>query len=271
MSISIDFTRELTEHAEVVESRPAPPAAALAPRRQGAVTFVVDNGAAAGGTVPRGAGCFWLRNSRFMPAHALPDLRQATLRLIVGPSRPALCGGPSDQLLSLPACEDAPLEIFYDRANASLDALEAGGLRVTPQIPLRPPVVGYPGCQPEDKAPVGRALLSLAPEGVIGDGAEPVRPSQRIANEHGILIVREHRIECCLVDGDGRVCSVRAHRLASQVRTGASRRIARGGFAHDLELRRNFPHGVVCRPARLTPTRATSSRSPHGWAVAWPT
>jgi len=106
----------------------------------------------------------------------------------------------------------------------------------------------YYGHLPENKAPVGRAMIPTNPDGAFGSGASMMRQFSEALAQRRIPVKTRHRAKELLKDRSGRVIGVVAEkRDGAAFRVKASRGVifATGGFTHNKQMRLDFLKGIV--------------------------
>ena len=211
---------------------------ALNSHRLGASVVMLEKAPEIGGTTKKTAAWYWIPNNSLMRADGKEDDKLDAIRYMARLSRPQSYN-PNDERFGMTEWEYATMEAFFDNASTAHDTLiEMGALKPM----YAPDVPDYHSTLPENKAPYGRTLFPEDPNGEPGKGPEMIRQLSAAAEERGIPIKTEHRVEAVVVDADGAVVGVVASNNGREVAFRARQAVifASGGFTHNKELRQNF-------------------------------
>lgn len=232
----------------VVGGGAAGASAALYAHDLGARVLIVEKLGVFGGTAAKSVGGIWAPNNRFMAAGGVADPREDCLRYMVRlsyadqfqPQHPRF-GAPEDGFALLGA--------FYDHCARVLHGLEDKGvLRLTNEFGPGVLMPDYYAHLPENLAPTGRAVLTITPDGGIGNGAELMRQLRAGLDAREVPIRTRHPARRLIVDEHGAVAGVVVEPRNGKplrLRTRGGVIFASGGFTHNADLRRNFLKGPV--------------------------
>ena len=206
----------------------------------GASVLLVEKGQHVGGTSCKAAGALFVPNNRFMREAGLVDPREDFMRFLARVGRPLLYD-PDHPHLGLPRWEYDLIGVYWDSAAQGVERLEALGALRTTHVPDWSSYNEVP----EDKAPFGRVLFTLAAGGELGSGASCMALMREKAQEMGVTMLTEHRVSAVYRQEDGRIAGVRALTTAGPVSIRSHRAVvfATGGFVHNDALRREFLNG----------------------------
>lgn len=233
--------------------------AALTARAAGATVALVEKATDLGGTSAKSAGVLWVPNNFTMVERGLADPREDCLRYMARFSYPERFDATARDL-GIGTAEHALLAAFYDNAAAAVDSLRnAGALQVAEwrMFGLDRPATDYLDNVPENKAPAGRALAAVRPDGGVGLGDELIRQLSAALEKAGVAIHKGHRVTRLVPDESGRVVGVEADAGGKTVAFGARRGVvfATGGYVHNPELvGRHQPFRLYGSCARETAT-----------------
>ncbi|MCB1502033.1 MAG: FAD-dependent oxidoreductase [Bauldia sp.] len=192
-----------------------------------------------GGTTIKAAFWYWVPNNEPMKAMGLVDKKEDCLRYLARISRPEVYN-PKHPRFGMSEWEYDACVAIYDNASKATELLNAKGAleyRHCPGVP------DYWAELPEDKAPVGRVLVTKQARDSMSDGGvHAIRTLAGAARKAGVDIQTSHRVQRTIVDEDGRVVGVEADNgQGKALRFGARKAVvfATGGFTHDPELRQH--------------------------------
>lgn len=211
---------------------------ALNAHRLGSSVVMLEKAPEVGGTTKKSAAFYWIPNNSYMRADGKEDNKSDAMRYMARLARPQAYN-PDDERLGLSEWEYTAIEAFYDNASTANDTLAGMGAIK----PLYGPFVpDYHALIPENKAPYGRVLFPELPNGEAGMGPEMIRGFEATAEELGISIRVDHRVEAVVTDVDGAVVGVVAGNGPVRVAFRARQAVifASGGFTNNRELRQNF-------------------------------
>lgn len=233
----------------VVGSGAAGYTAAICAARRGARVLMLEKAGMPGGTTAKSGGVWWTPNNSLMRKAGLTDPREDAVKLMARLSYPNVYN-PAAEFLGLEPGDLALIEAFYDSASVASDELdELGALKYTFGTAVdgqRYP--DYFGDFPEDKAPRGRCLAPLAPNGQsAGSGSEMIRQLGAAATRMGIELLLEHAVCDVITNSAGEVCGVRAM-IGGKVKAFRARKaviFASGGFTHNARLVKDYLLGPI--------------------------
>lgn len=202
--------------------------------------LVLEKAAEIGGTTQKAAFWYWVPNNKPMQAMGLKDKKDDCIRYMARLSRPEVYD-PKHPRFGMSEWEYEACVAIYDNASPATELLnEKGALeyRHCPGVP------DYWAELPEDKAPLGRVLVTKQARDSMSDGGvHAVRTMAAAAKKAGAEIRTSHRVQRAIVDGSGRVVGVEADNAAGKTLRLKARKaviFASGGFTHDLDLRKNY-------------------------------
>jgi 3-oxosteroid 1-dehydrogenase len=226
----------------VIGSGGAGSVAALTAKTNGADVLIVEKAPVLGGTTAKSGGAFWIANNYRLKERGIPDPKLPFLQYCASYSFPHLFD-PNSPTLGLNANSYALLSAFYDSGSEMTDllrqtkALSLGRFHSMPEnkatdLPDYGILDGY------NKAPRGRCLGVLRPDGSLGYGAEMMRQFNLKFDSLGVKRLTNHRVTNLVMDGKGAVSGVEAlvgeRKVAVRARRGVI--FGTGGFAYNREL-----------------------------------
>lgn len=233
--------RKWDEEADVivVGSGCAGYTAAVTAAKRGARVLLVEKGPTVGGTTAKSGGVWWVPNNTRMREAGIADPRADAIKLMARLSYPARYN-PDVANLGLDPADLSLIETFYDMAPVATDELDAvGALRNK----FGSTVAGqkYPdyfGHFEENKAPHGRSLATLAPDGSSGMGGEMIRQLSDGANKLGVTTRTDHRVTDAFTNAKSEVIGVAAQSGDKSLAFRARKAVifASGGFTHNTKL-----------------------------------
>jgi succinate dehydrogenase/fumarate reductase flavoprotein subunit len=192
-----------------------------------------------GGTTIKAAFWYWVPNNEPMRAMGLKDRREDCLRYMARISRPEVYNA-SHPRFGMSDWEYEACAAIYDNASKATELLnEKGALeyRHCPGVP------DYWAELPEDKAPLGRVLVTKQARDSMSDGGvHAVRTMAAAAKAAGVDIRTNHRVQRTIVNDEGRIVGVEADNENGKTQRFEARKaviFATGGFTHDAELRQH--------------------------------
>lgn len=219
--------------------------ASVAARKGGAEVVQLEKAAEVGGTTRKAGGWIWVPNNPFMQRAGMTDDREDFIRYVARLARPHRYR-PDTPLHGLTQWQVEKLGAFYDRGAEALQQLmDWGAIRIQHGVG----VPDYFAQLPENTAPEGRCMFPNQldqPDGPIGSGQDIIDLFDRVAQEIGVDVRVEHRVEQVVVEG-GAVTGIVAETPAG-TRTIRARKgvvFATGGFTHNVEMRDNFLSGPI--------------------------
>jgi succinate dehydrogenase/fumarate reductase flavoprotein subunit len=225
----------------VVGSGMAGCAAAVTAASLGASVVILERDEEPGGTTKASSGEYWIPNNSLMRADGLEDPKEDCLRYMAKYAYPHYFD-PDSPRCGLPAAQFALLETYYDRGSEAVDHLQSIGAvdtRFSPDVkPGRYGKPEYNADDPDNRAPLGRHLLSQGGTHTSGQGEYLIAGYLQYAQEHGVQLKLSHRVDYVFQDDDGRVTGLGATYKGTPVAVGARRGVvfASGGFLRDAEL-----------------------------------
>ena len=244
-----DSTFRLSTDVVVVGSGAAGLSAAMAANASGARVIVLEKGAFVGGTTRKSGGIYWIPHNRLMRAEGLTDPRPDAIRYMARLAYPQLYN-PGDVRLGLPRNEFNLIATFYDEASPAVEFLKGAGAL---QFTFYRDFAGnffpdYFAELSENKAPRGRGLQPVTPDGALGSGSELIRQLETAATIRGVKIRLNVEVTKVVLSPKGRVIGVMAgtshdDHLFIRARRGVV--FASGGFGQEPALRRTYLRGPV--------------------------
>jgi 3-oxosteroid 1-dehydrogenase len=205
----------------------------------GNTVLVLEKAPEPGGTTVKAAFWYWVPNNEPMRAMGLKDRREDCIRYMARISRPEVYDAKHPRF-GMSEWEYEACAAIYDNASTATELLnEKGALeyRHCPGVP------DYWAELPEDKAPLGRVLVTKqARESMSDGGVHAVRTMVAAAEKAGVDIRTGHRVQRTIVNAEGRVVGVEADNADGKtMRFQALKAVifATGGFTHDAELRQH--------------------------------
>jgi hypothetical protein len=174
-----------------------------------------------------------------MKAMGLKDKREDCLRYMARISRPEVYN-PTHPRFGMSEWEYEACGAIFDNASKATELLNKKGAleyRHCPGVP------DYWAELPEDKAPVGRVLVTKQARDSMSDGGvHAVRTMAEAARKAGVDIRTRHRVQRTIVNDEGRVVGVETDNANGKTERFEARKaviFATGGFTHDAELRQH--------------------------------
>ncbi|NGP07393.1 FAD-dependent oxidoreductase [Rhodococcus sp. 14C212] len=234
---------DLEADVVVVGSGAAGHAAATTARAEGASVIMFEKAAWLGGTTGKSAGgVFWVPNNHLMRNDGLEDPRDDALRYMCKVAYPALYRS-EDARFGLDKDAYDLIATFYDRGAEAIQRL----VDLDVIHPVRFPSPDYYADFPEDKAPLGRSLVTAG--AIIGDGGQMLIDDMSAAAERmGVTTYTDHRVIGLVRDSEGAEVigvQVRAKRDLILVRAHQGVIFASGGFVQDPELSQTYLRGPI--------------------------
>ena len=193
-----------------------------------------------GGTTLKAAFWYWVPNNEPMRAMGLKDKREDCIRYMARISRPEVYD-PNHPRFGMSEWEYEACAAIYDNASPATELLNKKGAleyRHCAGVP------DYWAELPEDKAPLGRVLVTKQARDSMSDGGvHAVRTMSEAARKAGVDIRTGQRVQRVIVDDSGRVIGVEADKADGTTRRFKARKaviFASGGFTHDVDLRKNY-------------------------------
>jgi 3-oxosteroid 1-dehydrogenase len=192
-----------------------------------------------GGTTQKAAFWYWVPNNEPMRAMGLKDKKDDCIRYMARLSRPEVYN-PNLPRFGMSEWEYEACAAIYDNASPAVELLNKKGAleyRHCAGVP------DYWAEIPEDKAPLGRVLVTKqARESMSDGGVHAIITMSKAAKAAGADIRTSHRVQRTIVDR-GRVVGVEADNAAGKTQRFKARKaviFASGGFTHDVDLRKNY-------------------------------
>ena len=193
-----------------------------------------------GGTTLKAAFWYWVPNNEPMRAMGIKDNKEDCIRYMARISRPEVYD-PNHPRFGMSEWEYEACAAIYDNASPATELLAKKGAleyRHCPGVP------DYWAELPEDKAPLGRVLVTKqARESMSDGGVHAVRTMAAAAKKANVDIRTGNRVQRVIVDASGRVVGVEADDAGGKTERFKARKaviFASGGFTHDLDLRKNY-------------------------------
>jgi 3-oxosteroid 1-dehydrogenase len=214
--------------------------AALHAAANGASTVILEKAAEPGGTMKKSAAWYWIPNNTYMQEEGKTDDKEGFLRYCARLARPQAYT--DSEPYGFSEWEYAAVSAVYDNASEANERLaEIGAIK-----PLYSPAIpDYHSLLPENTAPYGRTLLIDSGDGEAGKGDVLTEQLVAAAEQQGVPLLTNHRVETVVVDDDGAVVGVRVDDAEKYVQARQAVIFASGGFTHDDELRKNFLPAAV--------------------------
>lgn len=211
--------------------------AAVAAVDGGAKAIVLEALPIIGGTTQKSGGVFWIPNNFTMKTAGKADPRTECLQYIVRFAYPQQYSPDSPRMGLDEHCYSL-IETMYDQGTVMVDRFrEIGAINPVP-FDLGPeyPVSDYAGHLPENKAPIGRCLVSGGGNAFMG-GTLLIKSMESWLKQRGTLILTNHRA-LKLVAENGVVIGLEADHDGKTVRIRARKGVCfgSGGYGHNKEL-----------------------------------
>jgi 3-oxosteroid 1-dehydrogenase len=216
--------------------------AAIAVVTAGNSAILVEKGPSIGGTSAKSAGAYWIPNNHLMRAKGIADPKSDAIRYMVRDSYPARFREDLP-FLGVSENEFSLIETYYDNASVIIEDLEkAGALKSTIAD-----VYDYFDHTPLNRAPRGRALIPLRPDGKWGRGLELVRQLRSWLAGRGVPMLVNHRVTGLERNSRGEVIGVRAATREGEVGFRARKAVifGTGGYSQSPELLQTFQPGPI--------------------------
>jgi 3-oxosteroid 1-dehydrogenase len=196
----------------VVGSGGAAFSAAITARAMGSDVVMFEKGAYVGGTTLVSGGGAWFPNNHLMQQDGHEDQRDAAISYMTRYSLPHL-HNPDDPQCGLSDEDYALYTRYYDTsAEAALYLEEQGAITWTYGRGYGPNhdniQVDYMASLEEDEAPMYRTLHPATPEDEVGYGQVMISGYQAWAEENGIAIHLNHRVDQVITNAEGEVVGV---------------------------------------------------------------
>lgn len=223
----------------VVGSGVAGLVAAVAAVHAGSSVIIVEKAPVIGGTTAKSDGGYWIPNNRFMREKGMVDNRADAIAFMARCARPQLFKR-TDALLGLPEREYRLLEAYYDNAAKSVEFLEQIGALKSNMFYAWP---DYAEQVPENKAPKGRALCSVQPDGSYGRGVEIIRQLKVWLDERKVPVLLRHRASGLVRNDGGEVIGLLAtakdgRKVSLRAKKGVI--FGSGGFGQNADMMLNY-------------------------------
>ena len=222
--------------------------AALIASKAGRSVIVLEKMPLMGGTTNKSGGVYWIPNNSLMRAQGLVDEKADCLRYMARTAFP-MDYNASAPKLGITDEAYALLETLYDQGENAVAALGAmgavkTGLRKQGDGQMWPDY--WPKLQ-ENKAPIGRGLVPVPPDGKQPSGAELIRQLKAAVEARKIPVLMEHRAERLVVNARGEIIGLQAVNDGKKVAIRARRGVifGSGGFIQNPQLCKQFLRGPV--------------------------
>jgi hypothetical protein len=211
--------------------------AAVAATDAGAKAIVLEALPIIGGTTQKSGGVFWIPNNFTIRANGKVDAKSDCLRYIARFAYPQQYSPDSPQLGLDDHCYSL-IETMYDQGTIMVDRFrEIGAINPVP-FDLGPghPVSDYAGHLPENKLPIGRALVSGGGNAYMG-GTLLIKSMETWLRAKSVSILTSHRARK-LVYENGQVTGIEVDHNGVTLRIRARKGVCfgSGGYAHNKEL-----------------------------------
>lgn len=194
----------------VVGSGAAALTAAVMAAELGNEVIVLEKAETIGGTTAKSGGGYWIPNNPGMQKMGIEDPREDALKYMVKYSYPRFYNPDAPGYGAFPN-DFALIEAMYDNgSNAIQELAELEALQSDVWIGWTgDPAVDYQPLYPENKAPRGRLMNPVTPDGEgLGSGVELVRQLSEGAEARGVQALTGHRVEQVVLNDDGAVVGV---------------------------------------------------------------
>ncbi len=205
----------------------------------GNTVLVLEKAGQIGGTTLKAAFWYWVPNNEPMRALGMTDARDDCIRYMARLSRPEVYDAKHPRF-GMSEWEYEACAAIYDNASPATELLAKHGAleyRHCAGVP------DYWAEVPEDKAPLGRVLVTKQARDSMSDGGvHAVRTMSEAAKKAGVDIRTSHRVQRVILDESGRVIGVEADTGEGKTLRFKARKaviFASGGFTHDADLRKN--------------------------------
>jgi succinate dehydrogenase/fumarate reductase flavoprotein subunit len=226
----------------VIGSGAAALAATIAVVQAGSSVTVVECAPVVGGTTAKSAGAFWIPNNHLMRAAGTADPKDDAIRYMVRDAFPARYR-PDLPHLGVEENEYALIEAYYDNSAQIIEALHSAGA-IKPVIA---PVYDYFDHTDLNKAPRGRALVPLKPDGTWGRGIELIHQLKDWLAAKPATFLLKHRVTGIERNSKGEVLGVSASAPDGNMLLRARKAVVfgTGGYSQNQQLLRCFQPGPV--------------------------
>ncbi len=234
----------------VVGSGAAASSASLFAHEAAARVLMIEKAAVPGGTSRKSGGAYWIPNNYMMRARGWADPREDCIRYMARTAYPTLYHAQHPRL-GLAENEYNLLAAFYDNASHTIDSLRTIGVfdkhvffTVNDDGNIWP---DYYSHLPENKAPLGRTLLSARPNGSSGYGAYLMQQLQTAVEKRNIPILFKHGAVRVVMNSRRELVGLEAtagdRTVAIRARKGVI--FATGGFTSNPEMCLSFLRGPI--------------------------
>ncbi|HEY8446139.1 MAG TPA: FAD-dependent oxidoreductase [Thermomicrobiales bacterium] len=187
-------------------------AAAITARAHGASVVMYEKGTYLGGTTLVSGGGAWLPNNHLMQRDGIADPREDALKYMTRYSYPALYN-PNDPQYGLTDEDYALFTTYYDTAGEAASFLEEqGAIKWIYGQGFGPHFdqvqIDYMEMYEEDVQPTHRTLHPTNAEGGVGRGKDMIDGYTAWAQNNGIDIYLNHRVDQVIVNSKGEVIGV---------------------------------------------------------------
>lgn len=227
----------------VVGSGAAALSAAVAVVQAGGRVIVVESAPTIGGTTAKSAGAYWIPNNQFMRAAGTPDPKVDAIRYMVRDGFPARYREDLPNL-GIEANEFALIEAYYDNSAKVIESLEEAGAIKS----VIAAVYDYFDHTDLNKAPRGRALVPLKPDGTWGRGSELVHQLKEWLADKPVKFLLKHRVTGIEHNAKGEVIGLAASDPKGDtvlLRANKAVMFGTGGYSQNQQLLRCFQPGPV--------------------------
>jgi 3-oxosteroid 1-dehydrogenase len=215
--------------------------AALNCLQRGLSVVMLEKGAATGGTSAKAAAGMMVPNNRYLQELGQDDPREDFIRFLARVGRPLLYDR-DGEFFGLPEWEYRLIETWYDHAAEAFAHMEDTGAML---IEHQPEWSSYNDL-PEDKRRLGRVLFNVDDDGEVINGRPVIDRLTARIEDHGGVVLTEHRVDGVFLNRAGEVVGVRATHAGHPVVARAHRAVAfaSGGFTHSERYAREYLNGM---------------------------
>lgn len=245
---SSSITWEEKTDVIVVGSGAAAYTAAVSAAKRGCSVLMLEKASHLGGTTAKSGGGWWAPNNSLMRRDGIPDPREDAIKYMARCSFPTLYN-PESAFYGLREEDYSLLEAYYDNASLATDELaDMGALAAEYYIEGGKKYLDYYSQFEEDKAPVGRCLKPAGAGGnALSGGAEMIRQLSKSADDMGVKLHLNHRVQQLILDDKGEIAGVEAMHAGKVLHFAARKAVVfgSGGFTHNVEMAHDYLRGRI--------------------------